>query len=247
MGGVMSRIPKDPKEILDKFVNDCKGVYGNDLVSIILYGSGAGKDYVPGRSDINFMIILTEEGIKDPERAFGLVKKWRKRNVAVPLFLTDNYIKTSADVFPIEYLNFKRRYVPVYGEDILKGLSFKKELIRLQAEREIKGKLLLLRESYLETAGNKRGLTNIINQSLHAFIAIFNALLFMKDIDIPEGGRSLVLAVCNAFGLENSIFMKLIHIREGKIKPDEKELNMIFKNYLNEVHKLSKIVDELGG
>ena len=247
MGGVMSRIPKDPKEILDQFVNDYKGIYGDDLVSVILYGSAAGKEYIPGKSDINFMIVLTEEGIRNPERSFSLVKKWLKRNVAVPLFLTERYIETSTDVFPIEYLNFKRRYIPVYGKDILKGLSLKKEFIRLQAEREIKGKLLLLRESYLGSSGRKAALTDIINQSLHAFMAIFNALLFMKDIDIPEGGRSLIIAMCNTFGLENGIFMKLIHIREGKIKPDEKELNRIFKDYLNEIHKLSKIVDELGG
>jgi predicted nucleotidyltransferase len=243
----MSRIPKDPKEIFDEFTRDYQRIYGDDLVSIILYGSAAGKDYVPGRSDINFMIVLTEEGIRDPERSFALVKKWRKRNVAVPLFLTEGYIETSTDVYPIEYLNFQRRYITVFGKEILKGLSLKKEFIRLQAEREIKGKLLLLREAYLGSSGKKAELTNIINQSLHALIAIFNALLFIKDIDIPEGSRSLMISVCNTFGLENNVFMRLVHIREGKIKPDEKELNGIFKEYLNEINKLSKIVDELGG
>jgi hypothetical protein len=243
----MSRIPKNPKEILDQFVNDYKGIYGDDLVSIILYGSAAGKEYIPGKSDINFMIVLTEKGLMDPERSLGPVKKWAKRNVAVPLFLTEKYIETSTDVFPIEYLNFKRRYIPVYGKDLLKGLSLKKEFIRLQAEREIKGKLLLLRGSYLGSSGRKAALTVIINQSLHAFMAIFNALLFMKDVDIAEGGRSLIITICSTFGLESNVFMKLIHLREGKIKPDEKELNRIFKDYLNEIHKLSKIVDELGG
>jgi hypothetical protein len=247
MGGIMSRIPKDPKEIIDQFVNDYKGIYGDALVSMILYGSAAGRDYIPGRSDINFMIVLTEEGIKDLERSFSMVKKWRKRNVAIPLFLTEKYIETSTDVFPVEYLNFQRRYIPVYGKDVLKGLSIKRELIRLQAEREIKGKLLLLRASYLGSAGKKEAMIAIIKQSLHAFLAIFNALLFIKDIDIPEGGRSLIITVCNTFGLENNVFMRLIHIREGKIKPDEKELNGIFKEYLNEINKLSKIVDELGG
>lgn len=243
----MSRIPEDPKEIFNEFVSDYKAIYGDELVSIILYGSAAGSDYIPGRSDINFMIVLTEDGIKDLERSFRLVKKWRKKNVAVPLFLTERYIETSMDVYPIEYLNFKRRYITVYGKDILKGLSFDKKFLRLQAEREIKGKLLLLREAYLGSEGKKAALTAIINQSINAFMAIFNALLFIKDIDIPEGARSLIIALCNAFDLENSIFMKLIHIREGKIKPDNKDLNRIFKDYLNEIRKLSRIVDELGG
>jgi len=243
----MSRIPKDPKEILDEFVQDYKGVYGDELVSIIVYGSAAGKDYIPGRSDINFMIVLTEKGITDPERPFALVKKWKKKNVAIPLFLTEDYIETSTDVYPIEYLNFQRRYILVYGRDMLKGLSFNKEFLRLQAEREIKGKLLLLRKAYLESMGKKLTLMVIINQSLHAFGAIFNVLLYMKDIEIPEDKGATITNTCNTFGLDNDLFMKLLDVRDGKIKPDEKEINKIFKDYINEIQKLAKIVDKFGG
>lgn len=243
----MSRIPKDPSEIFEEFVNDYKGVYGDDLVSIILYGSAAGKDYRPGKSDINFLIVLTEEGIRDPERSFSLVKKWRKRNVAVPLFLSTHYIETSTDVYPIEYFNFQKRYVLVFGKDMLKELSFKKEDLRLQIEREIKGKFLILRESYLESAGKKAALMVIIDRSLHAFMAIFNALFELKDIKAAEDKRSIITDTCRVFGLDNLIFMKLLNIKEGRIKPDEKELNSIFKDYLNEIEKLSKIVDKLGG
>jgi len=243
----MSKIPKDPKEIFDEFVSDYKGLYGNELVSIMLYGSAAGRDYKPGISDINFMIVLTDEGIKDPDRAFGLIKKWKKRKVSVPLFLTNHYIETSTDVYPIEYLNFQRKYIPVYGADVLKGLSFKKEFLRLQAEREIKGKSLILREAYIESAGNKRAIIGIINQSLHAFMAIFYALLVLKETDIPEDKRSLITQTSSIFCLDNNILMKMLNISEGRIKPDEKELNRIFKDYMNEIEKLSKIVDKLGG
>jgi hypothetical protein len=243
----MSRIPKDPKEIFDEFIADYKGVYGNDLVSIILYGSAAGRDYRPGESDINFIIVLTDAGIKDPERSFKLIKKWRKRKAATPLFLTEDYIETSTDVYPIEYLNFQKRYVPVYGKDVLKELVFKKEFIRLQAEREIKGKFLILRSAYLESAGKKAALMHIIGRSLYAFMAVFNALLALKDIEAPQDRRSIITETCRVFGLDSLIFMRLLNIRERRIKPDEKELNKVFKDYLNEIEKLSIIVDKLGG
>jgi predicted nucleotidyltransferase len=243
----MSRIPKDPKEIFDEFIADYKAVYGNDLVSIILYGSAASRDYRPGESDINFMIVLTEAGIKDPERSFKLIKKWKKRMVATPLFLTEDYIDTSTDVYPIEYLNFQKRYVPVYGKDVLKELAFTKEFIRLQAEREIKGKFLILRSAYLESAGKRAALIHIIGRSLYSFMAIFSALLALKDMETPQDRRSLITETCRVFGLDSLIFMKLLNIREQRIKPDEKELNKVLKDYLNEIEKLSKIVDKLGG
>ncbi len=177
----MAKAPNDPKEIFQEFTNDFKELFDDDLISIILYGSATGKNYRPGKSDINFMIVLSEEGIEHLDRAFKHLEKWRKRHVAVPLFLTETYIRTSTDVFPIEYLNFQKNHVMVYGKDLLEELTFDHHWVRLQCEREIKGKLLLLREAYLETAGKARGLKELIGQSIGAFAAVFEALLVLKE------------------------------------------------------------------
>jgi len=243
----MARDVKDPKEIFPDITTDYKDVYDGDLISIILYGSAAGKDYRPGKSDINFMIVLSEVGIERLDRAFKIVKKWRKRNVAIPVFLTENYVETSTDVFPIEYLNFKSNYVPVYGKDILKDLSFKPEFIRLQCEREIKGKLLLLRQVYLETSGKGRALKGAISQSIRAFVAIFEALLHVKGLELPKEKLQIIRATAQEFDLDSSVFEKLLDVKDDKIKPGEDEMRGLFQKYLAEVRKLSKQVDTLGG
>ena len=111
------------KKELNKIIDDFKSLYGDDLISIILYGSASGKEFRPGKSDINFMIVLSEEGIEHLDKAFKTVAKWKKKRVAIPLFLTQVYLETSMDVFPIEYLNFQRNHTLIYGEDILKDLN----------------------------------------------------------------------------------------------------------------------------
>ncbi len=75
----MAKIPKDPKEIFEEIIDDYKGLFGGDLISIILYGSATGKDYRPGKSDINFMIVLSEDGIEHLDKAFKTAAKWLKR------------------------------------------------------------------------------------------------------------------------------------------------------------------------
>lgn len=243
----MAKNIKDPKEIFPDITADYKDVFGDDLVGIMLYGSATGKDYRSGKSDINFMIVLSEEGIERLDKAFEIVKKWRKRNVAIPLFLTENYVETSTDVFPIEYLNFKSNYVPVYGKDILKDLSFKPEFIRLQCEREIKGKLLLLREAYLETSGKGRALKGVISQSTRAFVAIFEALLHVKGLELPKEKLQIIRATAQAFDLDSSVFEKLLDVKEDKVKLSDEDMRRLFQAYLTEVRKLSKLVDALGG
>ncbi len=243
----MGKIPKDPKEIFQDIIEDYKGLFGDDLLSIILYGSATGRDYRPGESDINFMIVLSEDGIESIDRAFKTLTKWRKRKVAIPLFLTHHYIETSTDVFPIEYLNFQNNHILVYGDDFLEDLSFEKELLRLQCEREIKGKLLLLRKSFLESLGRGRILKEVISQSIQAFLSLFEALLFLKDVKVPMGKRSIMETACETFGMDKTLLISLLDIKERKIKPKDSELLEIFKKYLKEIRGLANIVDELGG
>jgi predicted nucleotidyltransferase len=243
----MSKAPDNPKEIFEDIIDDYKEVFSDDLKSIVLYGSATGGSYIPGKSDINFMILLSEAGIEHLDRVFKTVDKWKKRKVAIPLFLTQHYVETSLDVYPIEYLNFQRHHLLVYGVDILKDLTFNRDFLRLQCEREIKGKLLLLRKAFLETSGKKKALKEVIDQSLTAFIAIFEALLFLQGKEQPSEKRELIRSTCELFGLDSELFEKLLFIKEQRIKPDETSLNALFKAYLTEVRKLSKLVDALGG
>ena len=244
----MGRNQKDPKAILPDITNAYKALFRDDLVSIILYGSATGQDFRPGKSDINFMIVLTEDGIEHLDRAFDVVNKWRKRGVAVPLFLTEEYVKTSLDVFPIEYLNFQNNYIQVFGKDILKDLEFSPKFLRLQCEREIKGKLLLLREAFLETSGKGKALKGLITQALPALMAIFEALLHLKRIDVPRERREIIRAMADVFDLEHGVFQGLLDIKEekSKINSDEESLHL-FKGCLKEMRKLSKLVNSLGG
>jgi predicted nucleotidyltransferase len=243
----MTKSIKDPKEIFPEIISDYKELFGDDLVSIILYGSATGQDYRPGKSDINFMIVLSETGIECLDQAFSIVKKWQKKNIAIPLFLTESYVKTSMDVFPIEYLNFQRNYALVFGKDILKDLSFDPKFIRLQCEREIKGKLLILREGFLETSGKGKALKLLISQSIPAFVAIFEALLNLKEKDVPKEKRETIRTTCKAFELDAAVYERLLDVKEDKVKLGDIEIVKLFKDYLRESRKLSKLVDELGG
>ena len=243
----MAKVPDNPKEIFGEITDDYKGLYGDDLISIMLYGSATGKNYRPGKSDINFMIVLSENGIENLDKAFKTITKWQKRKVAIPLFLTRRYVETSMDVFPLEYINFKHNHLLIYGEDILKDLSFNTKDVRLQCEREIKGKLLVLRETFLESKGNATVLKDIISQSISAFLAFFAALLFLKGLEAPEDKRELINTTSSSFGTDRNLFEKLLDIKERKIKPGNVDMMETYKQYLKEIRKLSKIVDELGG
>ncbi|MBN1930896.1 MAG: hypothetical protein JW786_04720 [Desulfobacterales bacterium] len=240
----MAKTPKKPEEIFSEITKDFKETFGNDLLSIILYGSGADGSYQPGKSDLNFLIILSETGINHLEKAIKTVRYWKKRKVATPFFMTESYIMSSLDSYPIEFLDMKKNHVLIFGEDILNRLSFNPHYIRLQCERELKGKILHLREGFIETQGQEKQLRNLIKISLKAFIAIFRALLSLKDKDIPRERRKIIISTAKEFSINPDIFLKCLDIREEIDNFSSSDVQTIFKAYLNEVVKLSELIDK---
>jgi predicted nucleotidyltransferase len=241
----MGKIPQRPEDIFETFRDDIKKAFGEDLKGLILYGSGARGEYIPGRSDLNFLVILTDTGIDHLDRAFGIVSSWSKRRVAIPLFMTKSMILQSLDCYPVEFLNMQLHYVPVYGEDVLRGLAFDRSNLRLQLERELKGKLLHLRTGFLETQGKDKALARLIAVSLTAFLSLFTALLYLKGIAAPRDRRELIRETAVAAGLDGNIFEKCLDIRENTRNPRGAEALALFKSYLREVGKLCDIIDKL--
>jgi len=241
----MSKIPAKPQEIFKSFTADCRKCFGDDLVSIILYGSGARGEYVPKRSDINFMVVLSPAGINSLSRALPLVAAWKKRMVATPLFITKNYIETSLDTFPIEFLNFKAAYTVVDGEDVLQDIMLEKKFVRLQCERELKGKLLQLRQRFLETGGHRRGIGVLIALSLPTFFSIFEAILFLKGRAPVSGTEKLIEAIALEAGLDRELFLQLAAVRNGRRKLSDDSAPGLMESYIGEIKKLASFADQL--
>lgn len=239
----MAKAPRAPEDIFEAFTADYTAVFGADLESIVLYGSAARGEYLQNVSDINFLILLSDTGMDRLAAAMPLVIKWRKAMVATPLFLTREYITSSLDVFPIEFLNMQSAYRVVRGRDPLKHLAFDKRLVRLQAERELKAKLLQLRERFMETGGNAKKIAELISISLPAFASIFQAVLFLQDRPACLKLTDLIAASAGTTGLSADLFETLAAVRKKEKKLRDSEAVKLMEAYIGEVKNLAMHID----
>ncbi|MCG6535143.1 MAG: hypothetical protein L7F78_10700, partial [Syntrophales bacterium LBB04] len=74
----MAKIPRRPDDIFPEVTAAFQQAFGQDLLSVVLYGSGAGEDYLPGKSDLNFLVVLTERGMDELDRAIAALKRLKK-------------------------------------------------------------------------------------------------------------------------------------------------------------------------
>lgn len=241
----MAKIPNKPQDAFVPLTQDYVKVFGSELVSLILYGSAAGGSYIKGKSDINLLVVLTPEGIDKLDDVFHIIKYWRKRGFAVPLVITKAFINSSLDCYPIEFMNMKNNHIVIYGDDVLEQIEVNPEKLRLQIERELKGKLLLLRQGYLEAQGKPRQLKNLINRSFTAFISIFNALLYYKHDTAPRERRNTIKELAKVFAIDVDAFLQCADIKEGKNNLSGDEIVGLFTKYVQEVANMCNIVDAL--
>lgn len=239
----MPKIPKNPEQIFQEFTNDYKNIFGEHLIAIILYGSAARGEYIHKQSDINFLIVLNELGIKKLREAFLIIKKWKKKNVNTPLMLTPEYIQSALDSFPIEFLTMKQHYQVVYGEDILKKIEIQTEHLRLQCEREMRGKLLYLREGFLDTNGKPAPLKRLVKMSLPAFASIFSALLYLKNIQLPTSKHDIFMKTAEVFELDGEVFETILKLKIKKL--NKEQIYDLMEQYIEQIEKLTDITDQL--
>ena len=139
-----------------ELAHELERIYGDQLKSVVLYGSAASDDYSKKFSDFNVFCILGDPSPGALAKSNGLVRKWVKKGNPPPHFFDPKHIETSLDVFPMEFMDIKDQHKVLLGKDPLHGISVDLKNLRHECESELKGKLLHLRAFYAENCNKPK-------------------------------------------------------------------------------------------
>ncbi len=236
---------KDKQKLFTEIAEKYKAVFCESLISIHIYGSAVTKDFNPKYSDINVAILLEDLNLKNLIGAKETIKHLRKKHVIAPLFLSKQYIESSLDTFPIEFLNIQSSHKTIFGEDYFEKLEVNLEHLRLQSERELKGKLLVLRLAFLENIGNIKIIRNLIFSSFSSLIPVMKALIVLKNEEIPQSIVDIINKTSDILEVDFTIFKRACDIKNRSIKLKRNDLIEFFEDYVQAVDEISEIVDKL--
>ncbi len=220
-------------------------IQGDNLVAAAVYGSAAGEDFSEKVSDINLLLICREVGLPALKKSLRLIGRGTRDRIPAPLFLTPRHLETSADVFPVEFLEIRDRHRILYGPDLLSGLEIDLRHLRHQCEEQVKGKLILIREAYLETAGKKGGLDRLLKRSLSSLMPVFRNLPRLKGQAPADGKEEVLKLLAREFELEPEVFLSIWRDRQDDEKIAGRDAEIYLERYLGQLEKLAEAVNEL--
>ncbi len=227
------------------YFKSLKAVHGDNLVSVFLYGSATGTDFVPGVSDINSGLVFRKLDFPALQKSLPVVSEGLKKKIPAPLFLTKESIANALDVFPLEFRDMQENHVIIDGEDVISVLEIKDEHVRLFCEQQIKGRLIRVRQGYLETGLSPQRVSLLLQEALTTLMPVFRNLLRLKGEPLPSSKPEILERLCGVFQLKRDVFLKIHKHKSGeaKIPPDEMAVDL--DQFLIELGKLAEQVNVL--
>jgi len=234
-------LPQKIRKILDDFVQTLRGVYGEEIVSVILYGSLASGEYADRYSNVNLAVVLTDTSLNNLAKISHAINDKRFRAIN-PVFFTESYIKRSTDVFPIEFLDMKENHIVLYGRDVLEGLQIEMKNLRFQCEQELKSKLLNIKRHYMSTRG-KAALRQLLFRQFTSSLHILRNLIRLKGLTPPYSKQDLLKIVSQEFHIDAGNLNKILEAKNSNLKLSHKEIDELFFAFVAALEEITGKID----
>jgi predicted nucleotidyltransferase len=231
--------------LINKFADQIYKQLGENLKSIVLYGSAASARFLPGKSDINLLIVLDKVELGSLIDIGTVVAGYRKHRFADPVVVDAEYIDRSGDVFPIEFKDAKLEHKLIYGGDPLAKLEIKPKDLRLQLERELKQNLLRLRQMLIRDPGISSRFIEDLAQAGKSVAAHLRAVAMLMPGAEKDANRPPVDKVEKLVGANLPAIRWMIELKDQKSAPKKPEVLNILPTLLDELGHLVRWVDEL--
>jgi predicted nucleotidyltransferase len=233
------------------FVEDLRSTHGDNLASVVLYGSAAAGDQVKQRSDYNLLVALNRITPEDLRLAQAPVREWQRLGHPLPVYFTVGELNDAADVFPIEFRQMERARRVLYGRDPFEFVELSDANLRHQTEYELRSKLIQLRRLYIPASASTDKLTALMKDSLASFASLFRAVLLLKGAEPPVAKRETVRATVKLLGLDAEPFERIFDLRETGARGGaaaaltDPEANDLFAAYLAQIDRVIEVVDKI--
>lgn len=234
-----------PEKQLNEFVSRMQQAAGDNLKSVVLYGSAVTGEYDPGFSNINLLCFLGDTSFPRLQALSPAVEWWFKAGHRPPMLITRDELEHSVDVFVIELMDIRRQHKILFGEDYLSTLDIPMTLHRAQLEYELREKLILLRQHLLLAANDPEQIWTLLLRSLPAFATLCRHAVIAQGQPVPATKRDAIQQLASGLGFDAAPFLTLLDIREHKAQRSHFKVADLAGQYLAAVERVTAAVDRM--
>ena len=242
---VIEGLPDEIQKLLQTYVKDVKGVFGEQLEGMLLYGSAVRGEFLPGRSNLNILLLVSSYDSAVLKRYSALHRHWSKEQIVVPLFLTEEELHTSAAVFPLEFLEIQEQHRVLGGRDPFIGFHVKIDRLRETVVQGVTSHLLRLRQRYVEGGGSDDATTILLPLSITSLVPLLRGVQRLLGRPVLSHSDAVIKDVAEQLKLDLQGLLDALLLKRGQISPGTREVPRLFDRYLQAATMLTRAVAQL--
>ena len=196
------------------FVESTKKAFGNDLRSVILYGSGA-EGKLRATSDVNLIVVLSTF---DQSKADLLREPLRMAHAAINLkvmMLLESEIKTAIEAFSVKFFDIIHRHRVLYGADVFANITIPREATISRLKQVLLNLSLRLREQYMLHSLREEQLAVMIADSTGPLRACAATILELKE-KVQKAPKEALQHLVHGFSDTKNWDDVLTHLSEAR-------------------------------
>ena len=233
---------KHPKGQLQELVSRLQQASGDNLLSVVLYGSAAREEFDEQLSDVNLLIVFRKLDAAALTALAPVMAWWtHEHKLSPPLIMTDEELRDSADVFAIELLDIQHRHNTLFGEDMVSALTVPMNLHRVEVEHELRTTLLRLRQHRLLAADKPDELRWVMAKSLSSVLTLFRHALIAVGETPPHGKPQLLEHAAQIFGFDAGPLRAVLELRRDA--QHSLDVPETYHAYMNAVARVARELD----
>ena len=206
----------DFRQQAEKFTAELRKALGERMRAAVLFGSAARGEATAGVSDVNVLLALEPVDAGALRDASPLARRWVKAGNTPPLVLGLEEFDTAVDAFAVEFSDMLEAREVLHGDDPLSRCQVETSELRLQVEREVRGKVVQLREGLLLAADAKERIGTLLGTALPSFTTYQRALIRLAGGTVPRRSEEVIEAAARLVGGDGAPFLRVWEARTKK-------------------------------
>ena len=238
-------LPGEIQKLLQTYVKEVKGRFGEQLEGMLLYGSAVRGEFLPGRSNLNILLLVSSYDSAVLTQYSALHRQWSKEQIVVPLFLTEEELHLSAAVFPLEFLEIQEQHRVLDGRDPFIGFHVKTDRLKEAVVQGLMSHLLRLRQRYVEGGGSVEATTILLPLSITSTVPLLRGVQRLLGRPVLSHSDAVIKDVAECLQLDLQGLLDALLLKRGQISPGSHELPRLFDRYLQAATLLTRAAEQL--
>ncbi len=236
-------LPAEVRPVLRTYLADLAQLFGDSLEAVLLYGSAVQGEFLPGRSNLNLLVLLAAHGIGLLQHYAKIHRRWSREQIAVPLFLTRAELAASLGLFPLEYLEIREHHRLLAGRDPFPDLPLDLRRLPEECERELWAILLRVRQRFVEGTGSAEAAVILLTVSVAGLLACLRGVARLRERPAAKTSDELIADLQTALELDLAPVREVLDLKRGRLTPGQLEVPRLLDRYCG---TLQALVEQVG-